>query len=132
MALSSEGVRQLQELLAPAPPDVLGGTWYGQRDWLGENVSQQRIIELYLLLWEELGTVNDAADESPEGKLADEIRGHSDIVWYAMSEESLEKLKGLIDERVKVQDPGLYEVRMRVRAERQSLASGGGTENSTR
>jgi hypothetical protein len=110
--------------VAPAPPEVLSQTWRDHAGWVEEHVSQDSLIALYLVLVEEVGSAGED----------DELYDACDVVWYALTEESLARAEALIDEKCRVEDPERYRLRMAARARTQSLASsagGGGPENST-
>jgi hypothetical protein len=121
----TEGMGQYHTLcVAPAPPEALSRTWRDHAEWVGEHVPQECLIALYLVLVDEVG----AADEN------DDLYDACDVVWYALTEESLARAEALIDEKCRVEDPERYKLRLAARARAQSLGSsagGGGPENST-
>lgn len=114
--LSSEGLRRFHALcVEPAPPEVTNGIWNKQRDWVEDHVPQAEIVQLYMALFHDLYPVRDAAAGTPEEQLADGIYDVLDIVWYAMTDESLEQVEALTTAHLKEHDPELARRREELR-----------------
>lgn len=123
----SEGLRQYHDLcVKPAPSDVVGGLWRVHSGWVGKHVSQDALIAVYLELLRDL----DPAPDEIENALLDAC----EIVWYALTPESLKRVEAAIDEKCRVEDPERYKLRQAARARVQPLVTpeGGGNDNSTR
>lgn len=91
---TSPGLQRFHELcVAPAPAEAVNGTWYKHRDWVLANVPQEQILALYVMLWGELGPISQAEDDTPGGRLAGVLRDTADILWYAMSEETIARFE---------------------------------------
>lgn len=109
---SSEGLRRFHaRCMEPAPPEALGGPWGDLRDWVEEHVPQEEIVALYLALAHDLDPVRDAVDGTPEEQRAQDLYLAMDVVWYAMTDESIEQVES---------------ARRRERAGGQPLTTGGG------
>lgn len=103
---TSEGLRRFHEVCeAPAPPEVFNRTWYDHARWVQEHVPQESLERLYPILLDELLPINQAEEDSPQGQLAEHLYGTLDIVWYAMSEETIARVEARSDERLRVEDP---------------------------
>lgn len=97
MNQSPEGVRMYRELCEASMPDaVRGRTWYDQSDWVSDNVAQATILDVYLQLMKDLGPISQAPDDTPEDRMADEIRDVADILWRAMDEETTARSEGMV------------------------------------
>jgi hypothetical protein len=60
-----------------------------QARWVAKNVPQHRLIDISLALWRDLNPISQSAAGTPEEVLADAIRDACDVLWYAMTEESI-------------------------------------------
>lgn len=84
------GLQRYEALEARAPEGVREGTWYHLSAWLEVNVPQSELLELYLLLLEELWPLRQAADWSEGGMLAACLRDAGDVLWNALTGETME------------------------------------------
>lgn len=62
-----EGLRLYRERCSDLFPDsVRGHTWYDQRDWVMENVSQDSLVEIFVQLMKDLTPISQANDGTPK------------------------------------------------------------------
>lgn len=98
---TSPGLRRFHEVcVVPAPPEALNNTWVVHRDWVMDHVPQEQILEINMLLYEDLAPISQAEEGTPEDRLGEAIREVADVVWYAMTEETMQRFNAALAERV--------------------------------
>lgn len=88
----SPSLRRYRELIVDvAPEDARRGNWIQLARWVAKNIPQETILQVSIELWRELDPISQAPDGTPEELVADAIRDASDVTWYAMREETIQK-----------------------------------------
>ena len=55
--------------------------------------SQEQLFDEMCVIYKEFAPITQAADDTPEGKRADELRDAMDPLWYAMKEDARKRLE---------------------------------------
>jgi hypothetical protein len=88
----SPSLHKYRELIVdPAPTEARSGTWIQLARWVAKNISQETILQVSVELWRELDPISQASDGTAEELVADAIRDASDVTWYAMKEETIQR-----------------------------------------
>lgn len=87
---TSDGLRQFRLRCVVPAPEEAREPWLALSRWIASNIPQSVLVDVGLKLWRDLNPINQSAEGTTEEVLADAIRDASDVIWYAMNEESIQ------------------------------------------